>query len=101
MYFIQRINSFILNPQILVEMLGLSIESASKLTSTASGLTQSLLFSICPMIFKFMAYSEGSSSSMDMAEQNAMIYFWYFYIIARFMGQIVWDAVLSFFEGSK
>jgi hypothetical protein len=38
---------------------------------------------------------------MEMAERRAMIYFWYFYLIARFMGQILWQAAVSFLTGSK
>jgi len=73
--------------------------SISNYASSLSGLTQSLLFSICPVIFKLLANFEGSSSSMQKSEQRSMIFFWYFYIIARFMGQIVFDSIHTFLKG--
>ena len=100
-FIIQKINKFVLDPDLFSAVFGISEENATKFTSTASGLSQTMLFSICPVIFKFVAYCEGSSNSMEMAERRAMIYFWYFYLIARFMGQILWQAAVSFLTGSK
>mmetsp|Transcript_106364 Transcript_106364/g.216917 ORF Transcript_106364/g.216917 Transcript_106364/m.216917 type:complete len:1248 (+) Transcript_106364:328-4071(+) len=71
----------------------------NKAVPTLSGLTETLLFSVCPVIFKLVANFEGSSSSMARAEQQAMLYFWYFYIVARFMGQLVWEGIMKFYSG--
>ena len=89
-YIVQRINSLILNPDLFGDRF-------VSLLSPVTALTQSLLFSICPVIFKVLANIEGSATSMDKAEQKAIIYFWYFFIIARFMGQIIWNITLRFF----
>jgi hypothetical protein len=75
--------------------------TVQKFLSTLSGLSQSLIFSICAPIFKFLADAEGSSSSMAKAEQKAMIFFWYFYIVARFLGQILMEGILQFLKGGK
>lgn len=73
----------------------------SGLLPILSGLTQTMLFSVCPQIFKFVANCEGSASSMAKAEELAILYFWYFYIIARFMGPILWDSIVKFTTGSE
>lgn len=83
------------------ERLGLSSSTLDKILPTLSGLTQTLLFSICPTIFRFVADFEGSSTSMDAAEHRSMIFFWYFYIAARFMGQILWQFFSKLVGGSK
>lgn len=75
-------------------------EEAIKILSTVTGLSQTLLFSISPAIFKFLSNLEGSSSSVGHSEQKSIIYFWYFFIIARFIGQIIVDAFLSVVYGS-
>eukprot|EP00536_Pseudo-nitzschia_multiseries_P007467 jgi/Psemu1/195687/e_gw1.176.6.1 len=69
------------------------------LAATLSGGTQALLFSISPFIFQWLANSDGNSTSLEKSEQKAIIYFWYFYLIARFVGQIVWDIVLRIVNG--
>jgi len=92
-YIVKRINSLILNPDLFGDQF-------VSLLSPVTALTQSLLFSICPVIFKVLANIEGSATSMDKAEQKAIIYFWYFFIIARFMGQIIWNITVRFFDGS-
>ena len=68
------------------------------LGSLATGLTQSVLFSIGPTVFKTLAGMEGSSTSTQKVEQKALIFFWYFYIIGRLMGPIVWDAFSQIFS---
>lgn len=73
----------------------------SGLLPILSGLTQTMLFSVCPQIFKFVANCEGSASSMAKAEELAILYFWYFYIIARFMGPILWDSIVKFTTGTS
>jgi len=101
---ISLINDYILKPELWVVVLnGINVNiDKGVLTSwlsTISGFSQTLLFSVCPTIFKFLANCEGSSSSMEKAEQQAMIFFWYFYIIARFLGPIALLSVKGYLEG--
>jgi hypothetical protein len=100
-YIVNQINSVILHPEIFSKVFNIPLEKAVSWLSTASGLTQSLLFSICPYLFLMLANIEGSATSLDKAEQKALIYFWYFFIIARFMGQIIWDITVNFLEGCE
>jgi hypothetical protein len=96
----------VFNPELWTNALttlkiNVSSDTVQKYTASLSGLSQSLIFSICPPIFKFLAYSEGSSSSMEKAEQKAMIFFWYFYIVARFLGQILINGIMQFLNGGE
>jgi hypothetical protein len=95
---IDKINNLILDPALLADLLGISYNTAVRYMATFSGLGQSLLFSVCPTIFKFLSCIEGSSASMEQAEQKAMIYFWYFYIVARFMGPVLLNAAQSYHD---
>ena len=97
---INNLNEAIWNPEIYTNF-GISQSTMSKVLPTLSGLTTTLLFSICPTIFKFLSDFEGESSSMEKAEQRAMIFFWYFYICTRFLGQILWDSIQKFTSGGK
>jgi hypothetical protein len=38
---------------------------------------------------------------MEKAEQKAMIFFWYFYIVARFLGQILINGIMQFLNGGE
>jgi phosphate starvation-inducible membrane PsiE len=98
---INFVNQYLWDPKVYSTVFGLSESTLDSVMPTLSGLTQVLLFSICPVIFKFLANVEGSSSSMEEAEQRALIYFWYFYFIARFMGQLIWESVVSFTQRGK
>eukprot|EP00536_Pseudo-nitzschia_multiseries_P003826 jgi/Psemu1/237046/estExt_Genewise1.C_600084 len=99
---IDLVNEHIWNPDKVVALFGEAAQaSLSKYSSSLSGLTQILLFSVCPVIFRIVANFEGSSTSMQKAEQRALMYFWYFYIIARFMGQIVYKSTLLFLRGEQ
>jgi hypothetical protein len=100
-YIVQQINSLILNPELFAKLFAIPLGQAVSLLSPVSALTQSLLFSICPMLFRLLANIEGSATSMDKAEQKAIIFFWYFFIIARFMGQIIWDITVTYFDGCE
>lgn len=93
---IDQINNLILQPTLVADTFNVSYNTAVRYMSTFSGLTQSILFSICPIIFRFLSCIEGSSISMEQAEQKSMIYFWYFYIIARFLGPVLLNATQSF-----
>ena len=100
-YILDQINSVILNSTLFSKAFAISLERADQWSSTASGVTQTLLFSVSPTIFKVLANIEGSATSEGKSEQKAMVYFWYFFIVARFMGNIVWNAWLDFWQGSK
>ena len=77
------------------------METASSWSNTLSGLSQTLLLSIAPYIFEILANIEGSATSEGKVEQTALIFFWYFFIVARYMGQIVWGMVEQVWEGCK
>jgi hypothetical protein len=98
---IDQINNLILNPALFGKILGISYNTAVRYMSFFSGLGQSLLFSVCPTIFRFLSCIEGSSASMEQAEQKAMIYFWYFYIVARFMGPVLLNATQSYTQNEE
>ena len=76
------------------------METATKFVTPLSGVSQILLFSICPTVFKYIACKDGKSTSVQQMEQRAMMYFWYFFIVARYLGQFLVLAVLNlFFQG--
>jgi len=100
-YIVQLINRIFLNPKLLSTLLGISMETATDWSIVISGLTQSLVFSICPLVFELLANIEGSATSLGKREQKALINFWYFYLVARYMGQIVWEAVVNFWYGDS
>jgi len=98
---VSLVNTFILSPNQLPAITGWDEATLTRLVTPLSGLTQMLLFSVCPTLFKFLAGVEGSSSNLEKAEQRAMIFFWYFFIIARYMGPILFNSVISFVRGGK
>ena len=99
-WIVNIINEYIIEPVLRPINDGYG-ELGASLASSASGLTQTVLFSSGPAIFKLLAGVEGSSTSMAKVEQKAMIFFWYFYIVARFLGQIVWQMFISFAQGGE
>ena len=100
-YFLELISSFILKPDRFSSLFGVTLERARSWSSTASGLIQTIQFSVAPIIFDVLANIEGSATSAGMAQRNAILYFWFFYVVARFMGKIIWDAILSLWAGCK
>lgn len=82
------LNNFLWNPENYKNW-GISDEFLSQVLPTLSGLTQTLLFTVCPFIFKFVANKSGEATSYESGEQLAMIYFWYFYLVVRYLGQLV------------
>ena len=103
---IQIINIYILQPERWKNVsdtigLNLTLSQTELFTTTVSGLLQTLIFSVCPVFFKYLAYIEGSSSSMAKAEQTALMLFWYFYIIARFFGTLLFVAAIEYFSNSN
>ena len=93
--------NLVFNPDLLQNILSLTEERAASIQVLISGQAQILLFSICPPIFKILSNIEGSATSENKAEQKAIIFFWYFFLIVRFMGQIVWDIAYDYFTSSK
>jgi len=57
------------------------------LAGPASGLATTLFMALLPQIFKFIAYYEGTSSSLEMAERKALLFMWYFMLVTAFFGQ--------------
>ena len=100
-YILDLISTYILKPDNFLAVFGIDDERARSWSSTASGLVQTLLFSVAPYLFEVLANMEGSATSAGKAQRNALLYFWCFYVVARFMGKIVWDAVLSLWAGCK
>lgn len=95
LFIVHKINKLILHPEFLSNHFGIDIVTAISFTSTLAGLTKTALFSICPSLFLLLANAEGSATSMEKAEQKALLYFWYFFIIAQFLGQIVWNMIID------
>ena len=98
---INLINRSILNPEKISTWFPfITVETATKFVTFLSGVSQILLFSICPTFFKYIACKDGKSTSVQQMEQRAMMYFWYFFIVARYLGQFLIIAVLElFFQG--
>jgi len=94
-------NNFVPSEEFWLEKLEIPQKIVNRVLPSLSSLAQTLLFSICPSIFTFVADAEGSATSREKAEERAMIFFWYFYIVARFMGVFVWDAILNFNQGNS
>ena len=85
---INVLNNALWNPE-RYEQWGISEDVLSTAIPTLSGLTQTLLFTVCPQIFKIVAYKSGEATSFESGDQQAMIYFWYFYLVVRYLGQLV------------
>ena len=98
---INFINQSILKPEEISKWFSfISVETATKFVTPLSGVSQILLFSICPTVFKYIACKDGKSTSVQQMEQRAMMYFWYFFIVARYLGQFLVIAVLELtFQG--
>lgn len=99
-YIVNKINSLVFNPNTVANLFNIKLDKAIRIVSPVTGLSQTLLFSISPTIFRFLSNLEGSSSSVGHSEQKSIIYFWYFFIIARFIGQIIVDAFMKVVIGS-
>ena len=100
-YVVHLINSIFLKPNLFSAAFGIPYETAVSWSNTASGFTQTLLFSVSSSLFEVLANIEGSATSKGKSEQKALIYFWYFFFISRYMGQIIWDIAVRFWEGCK
>ena len=95
---INVINNFLWNPDLYAGAFGLDEQTLDKIIPTLSGLTQTMVFAVCPQVFKFVANKEGAATSLDSAQKKAIIYFWYFFLVVRYLGQLVVQSIMSFFE---
>jgi hypothetical protein len=67
------------------------------LTGPVSGLATNLFMALLPQIFKFIAYYEGTSSSLEMAERKALLFMWYFMLVTTFFGQYLATMLIQWF----
>ena len=67
------------------------------LAGPASGLATTLFMALLPQIFKFVAYYEGTSSSLEMAERKALLFMWYFMLVTAFFGQYLATMLLQWY----
>jgi hypothetical protein len=58
----------------------------SRLAGPFSGLMYTLFFSFLPQVFKWLAFFDGTSSSMEKAERYALLLYWYFMLVTAFTG---------------
>ena len=67
------------------------------LAGPASGLATTLFMALLPQIFKCIAYYEGTSSSLEMAERKALLFMWYFMLVTAFFGQYLATMLLQWY----
>ena len=67
------------------------------LAGPASGLATTLFMALLPQIFKLVAYSEGTSSSLEMAERKALLFMWYFMLVTAFFGQYLTAMLIQWY----
>ena len=67
------------------------------LAGPASGLFTTLFMALLPQIFKLIAYYEGTSSSLEMAERKALMFMWYFMLVTVFFGQYLATMLIQWF----
>jgi hypothetical protein len=56
------------------------------LAGPLSGLIMTLFFTFCPQLFKYLAFYEGTSSSLERGERTALLMYWYFMLVTAFFG---------------
>ena len=98
---LNQINKSLWDPELYEGLFGLDDETVARIIPTLSGLTQTLLFTVCPQIFKIVSFKSGVATSFESSEQRAMIYFWYFYLVVRYLGQLVVESFEKFTAGSE
>lgn len=67
------------------------------LAGPASGLATTLFMALLPQIFKLVAYYEGTSSSLEMAERKALLFMWYFMLVTAFFGQYLATMLIQWY----
>ena len=103
-----RITSQLLNPTQLAEWFP-DVEAFQDpdsfffqfLAGISSGLVYTVFFSICPQLFKAMAFYKGDASSIAVAEDNALFYYWIFMLLTAFTGSSLANMLFSLFSGKK
>ncbi|KAG7373736.1 protein of unknown function DUF221-domain containing protein [Nitzschia inconspicua] len=60
-----------------------------------SSLMLTLFFCFMPQLFKFLAFYDGISSSMEKAERGALLLYWYFMLVTAFPGASLANMFLS------
>ena len=70
------------------------------LAGPASGLATTLFMALLPQIFKLVAYYEGTSSSLEMAERKALLFMWYFMLVTAFFGQYLATMLIQWYYHS-
>lgn len=71
------------------------------LAGMSSGLLFTVFFSFLPQLFKFVAFYEGTSSSMEKAERKALLFYWYFMLVTAFTGSSLANMLLQWFASGK
>jgi len=69
------------------------------LAGPLSGLVKTLFFSFLPQLFKFLAFYEGTSSSMEKAERISLLLYFYFMVVTAFTGTSLATMLLNWFYG--
>lgn len=65
------------------------------LAGFSSGLVQTVFFSVLPQVFKLLAFSDGTSSSKPKAEENALMFYWYFMLVTAFTGTALLQLLIA------
>mmetsp|Transcript_6267 Transcript_6267/g.15804 ORF Transcript_6267/g.15804 Transcript_6267/m.15804 type:complete len:1341 (-) Transcript_6267:79-4101(-) len=65
------------------------------LAGFSSGALYSLFFSILPQVFKLLAFTEGVASSIPVAEDHALLFYWYFMLLTAFTGSTLATMLLE------
>jgi hypothetical protein len=60
-----------------------------------------LFFSFCPQLFKAIANFKGNASSMAVAEDNALEYYWIFMMLTAFTGSSFANMFVKIFQGES
>jgi hypothetical protein len=71
------------------------------LSGISSGLVYTLFFSFCPQLFKAIANYKGNASSMAVAEDNALQYYWIFMLLTAFTGSSFANMIFQIFSGES
>ena len=103
-----RFTSTLLNPTELAKWMP-NVEAFSDpdsfffkfLSGVSSGLLYTLFFSFLPQICKLIANYKGNASSMAVAEDNAMQYFWYFMLLTAFSGSQLANMIFAWRDGKS
>jgi Calcium-dependent channel, 7TM region, putative phosphate len=71
------------------------------LSGLSSGMLYTLFFSFCPQLFKAIANYKGNASSIPVAEDNALRYYWIFMLLTAFTGSSLVSMFVSILDGES